>query len=91
MLLPAFLETSLWVLHIPFSEEVKYWALGGSVFLFLLAMCILIWKIHRYRKQLTVVKPTGTFLCNPHNYTFIRLENKCLSVNTSNKCSKELQ
>ncbi|XP_026783526.2 synaptotagmin-2 [Pangasianodon hypophthalmus] len=58
MLLPATLENSLWDIRIPFSEKVKYWALGISVFLFLIAICILIWQIYRYWTQLTASKHT---------------------------------
>ncbi|KAM9481255.1 synaptotagmin-2 [Clarias gariepinus] len=53
MLLSASLENSFWTIQIPFSEEVKHWALGISVFLFLIAICILIWQIQRYCTQLT--------------------------------------
>ncbi|XP_047010937.1 synaptotagmin-2 [Ictalurus punctatus] len=58
MLLPATLGNSWWDIRIPFSEEVKYWALGMSVFLFLIAICILIWQTHRYCTQLTASKHT---------------------------------
>ncbi|XP_027017077.1 synaptotagmin-2 [Tachysurus fulvidraco] len=53
MFLSATSGNSIWNIRIPFSEEAKYWALGTSVFLFLIAICIMIWQIHRYCTQLT--------------------------------------
>lgn len=48
MLLSTTFGTSMTNVQMPFSEEVKYWALMASVFLFLTAICLLIWQIHRY-------------------------------------------
>lgn len=67
MLLLASLENSFWTIQIPFSKEVKHWALGISVFLFLIAICILIWQIQRYCTQLTAPQHAGTFDWKPHN------------------------
>ncbi|KAG9334410.1 hypothetical protein JZ751_008160 [Albula glossodonta] len=43
---PATLELSIGDIRMPFSDEVKYSILGISVFLFLVAIIILVWQLH---------------------------------------------
>ncbi|KAL4622819.1 hypothetical protein GN956_G19889 [Arapaima gigas] len=54
---PATLQFSIGADFLPFSDDVKYSILGVSVSLFLLAIGILGWQIHRYCTQ---TGPQGT-------------------------------
>lgn len=75
MFLSATSGSSIWNIQIPFSEEAKYWALGTSVFLFLIAICIMIWQILRYCTQLTGSRHTGMFHCKRHNFFVVGIVN----------------